>query len=572
MDRNEFEQLKNLDTREITWNIFSELRGDFAVENALHVVVSLTALASILKETGNKIEMLSFIKDRVKDDTTLSFLNKLISGSFSQIQELSAKYENNVLKAVALFSEPSRFTESDINATPEGIANLSISLLNIADNDVVLDMGSGVNSFLIQAGLVSVSKSLMGVEINTQCVIIANIRTLITGLPISVIQGNIISQDFSEFKATKVFSNPPFGVRWSSLQSYISNNKKLSKYFKDAKRTVSSDWAYAISAHLNQVDEGKTIVLMTNAGTWNNPDEEIRKRLIEEGLIEGVILLPARLFSSTSIALTMMIFSQNNKEIKMVDASDLYSKGRRINTLESNDIAKILAAYHQDSEISRVIPIKEISEQEYILNPQRYVRKDSDIDEGIALRDICLSINRGSMITSTELDELASSDDTGYQYLMLQNIQDGVVDTNLPTLSKIDEKYKKYCIHDKNLILSKISPFKVAMAHVPEGKTILANGNLYFIELDESKVNLIFVEFFLQSEAGMAQLNRYAKGTAMKSISIQDLMKIKIPALPLNEQNRIAEKYETLCEELIVLQKQTELIKDKKARLIEEVI
>ena len=105
-----------------------------------------------------------------------------------------------------------------------------------------------------------------------------------------------------------------------------------------------------------------------------------------------------------------------------------------------------------------------------------------------------------------------------------------------------------------------------------EGKTIFANGNLYFIELDESKVNLIFVEFFLQSAAGMAQLNRYAKGTAMKSISIQDLMKIKIPALPLNEQNKIAEKYETLCEELIVLQKQTELIKDKKARLIEEVI
>ena len=175
------------------------------------------------------------------------------------------------------------------------------------------------------------------------------------------------------------------------------------------------------------------------------------------------------------------------------------------------------------------------------------------------------------MITSAELDELASSDDTDYQYLMLQNIQDGVVDTNLPTLSKIDEKYKKYCIHDRNLILSKISPFKVAMAHVPEGKTILANGNLYFIEFDESKVNLIFVEFFLQSESGMAQLNRYAKGAAMKSISIQDLMKIKIPALPLNEQNRIAEKYETLCEELLVLQKQTEIIKDKKARLIEEV-
>jgi len=61
---------------------------------------------------------------------------------------------------------------------------------------------------------------------------------------------------------------------------------------------------------------------------------------------------------------------------------------------------------------------------------------------------------------------------------------------------------------------------------IPEDKTILANGNLYFIELDESKVNPTFVEVFLQSEVGMTQLNRYAKGAAMKSISIQDLKTI----------------------------------------------
>ena len=37
----------------------------------------------------------------------------------------------------------------------------------------------------------------------------------------------------------------------------------------------------------------------------------------------------------------------------------------------------------------------------------------------------------------------------------------------------------------------------------------MVNENLYFIEVDDSKVNHTFVEVFLQSEKGIAWLNRY---------------------------------------------------------------
>lgn len=572
MDINELNRIKNLDTRGASWNIASCLRDVYTNKDYLVMVVALAALASVLKETGSKNGMISRIENAVNNDATIRFLKKISENHFDQILELSEKYECDILKAVALFSEPSRFTEADLYSTPAGITKLAISLLEIAEDDVVLDMGSGFNSFLIQSGVTTGAKSLHGVEINTERIIVGNIRALISGLPISNIQGNIVSQDFSYLNANKVFSNPPFNFNWSNLQEWVEKNKALNRYFKDAKRTVSSDWVYAIASHLNQKDNGKTVVLMTNAGTWNKPDEVIRKKLIDEGIIEGIILLPAKLLSYTSIALTVVIFSQNNKMVRMVDASDRYSEGRRLNTLETDDVSNIISAYYQNSDISRTISTKEISEQEYILNPQRYVKTGPDIKGGIPLGDISISINRGAMISSSELDALSSSEDTGSQYLMLQNIQDGIIDTNLPALTRIDYKNKKYCIHDKNLVISKISPFKVAMAHVPENKNILANGNLYFIELDTSKVNPIFVEIFLQSEAGMAQLNRYAKGTAMKSISIQDLKQIKIPPIPLEKQNAIVEKYEILSDELLVLHKQIEIIKDKKARLIEEVV
>lgn len=81
-----------------------------------------------------------------------------------------------------------------------------------------------------------------------------------------------------------------------------------------------------MAAYLNMNKPGKTIVLMSGAGTWNKPDEEIRQKLLENGIIEGVILLPPNLMTSTAIQLSMIILSQDNKKVRMVDASKYIQK------------------------------------------------------------------------------------------------------------------------------------------------------------------------------------------------------------------------------------------------------
>ena len=54
---------------------------------------------------------------------------------------------------------------------------------------------------------------------------------------------------------------------------------------------------------------------------------------------------------------------------------------------------------------------------------------------------------------------------------------------------------EKYCIKNNSLVISKNgAPVKIAVASVEEGRKILANGNLYVIELDETKVNPYFVK------------------------------------------------------------------------------
>ena len=573
MDKKVYENLKQKSYNEaLSFNILDSVRKDIRGGISLTYGISISALALILKEKKDTVAMMNYLESNIGDETTLTFLKKVEKEYSKYIEELSKKYDVETLKAAVLFTEPTHFTEIDLYSTPEGISNLAIALLDLKKDDTILDLGSGFNSFLIKAAYASESQNLYGVEINTNCVIVANIRRFVLGLPIKVIQGNMLSQDFANLSANKVFSNHPLGMRLPDLQNYVSKNLALKKYFKEAKRTVSGDWIFNMAAYLNMKQPGRTIVLMTNAGTWNKPDERLRQKLVEEEVVEGVILLPERLLSKTMISLTMMILSQNNKEIRMVDASELYTEGRRQNTLESTDVEQIKEAYYNDTNISKRVTVNEIVGQEYILNPQRYIGIDIGLEDGIHLGELCLSINRGAMIRSSELDELSTSDETKYHYLMLQNIQDGVVDSNLPSLTKIDKKYKKHCIKDKNLIISKISPFKVAIAEVKDEEDILATGNLYFIELDETKVNPVFVEVFLQSEAGNIQLNRFAKGSVMKSISIQDLKMIKIPNLSREVQDQIAADFENLKDELIILHNQIDIVRDKKNRLLEGVL
>lgn len=557
--------------QEQAWQVWDSLRGFLDSSETMVYQVGISTLAFMLKGVEDDETLLSSLENSFDDETTVRFLQKLLKEYAEQIKMLADKFDADTLKAAVLFAEPRLSRNEDEISTPDGVSKLALSLMNLEEDDTILDLGSGVGSFLTLAARYSGSRNLYGVELNTSAVIIANLRSFVSGVPLKVIQGNMVSQCYSHLSANKVFSNYPVGTRFPALKAYVDKNSALKKYFKDIKRTASGDWVFGLAAYLNTKQPGKTVILMTNAGTWNKPDESLRQQLVKDGIVEGVILLPENLFSYTRIPFTMLVLSQNNTKVKMVDASDIYTEERRQNFLGANDIDKIVHAYHNETEISREVEVDEIAEQEYILNPLRYITSGMEIEDGVSLGDLCISINRGAIIQSSELDELVASEETSYRYLMLQHIQDGIVDSDLPSLVGVEERYKKHCINDKNLIISKNAPFKVALAQIPEGQTVLANGNLYFLELDESRVNPLFVSVFLQSEIGMSQLNRFAKGTAVRNISIQDLKMVQIPKLPMEQQDVIAEEYENLSDELVVLQRQADLIRDKRARLLEGV-
>lgn len=359
------------------------------------------------------------------------------------------------------------------------------------------------------------------------------------------------------------------GMRIKELGLGNQYLEQLEKRIPSVSKVTSSDWLFNSLMVDMLSEDGKAVGIMTNGSTWNQSDSAIRSYFIENGLIECVIALPARLFAGTAIATSMIVFSRNNKGVRLVDASELFVEGRRVNELSYENIFLIINATKNDSDISMYVSVEQLRDNDYVLSMNRYIVHD--VADGMAFGDVIKRITRGAQLNAKALDEITTTVPTDMQYLMLANIKNGLIDKELPYLKSIDKKNDKYCLSNHCLILSKNGyPYKIAVAEVKEGQRILGNGNLYIIELDEEKADPYYLAAFFVSEQGTAALRSITVGATIPNIGVEQLTKLVIPIPSIEKQKEIADKYKTVKDEITMLQLKLEKAKNRMAHIIEE--
>src|SRR5699024_3395983 len=151
-----------------------------------------------------------------------------------------------------------------------------------------------------------------------------------------------------------------------------------------------------------------------------------------------VIALPQNLYLNTGIACSLLVLSRNNKNIRMIDATEMVSVGRRQNILSDENISEIVELLNTDDKNSRLVSIEEVAENEYVLNPSRYLQQETVVKNGVLFETVIKNITRGAQIKASVLDEIVSDEPTNMQYLMLANLQDGIISDELPYLKGID--------------------------------------------------------------------------------------------------------------------------------------
>lgn len=437
--------------------------------------------------------------------------------------------------------------------TPESIIKLSQALLDIKSNESVADICCGMGSFIASTSILEPKASYSGYEINTDYKLIAYIKAKLSGNNIKVYQNNVLHLPdlYPDLMFDKIFSNYPFKVIVKGIVNESDFFVSLFKDHPELTRLTSSDWIFNLLLLKLLSKNGKAIGIMTNGSTWNSIDTPVRKYFVENGFIESVIALPERMFTSISIPTSLIVISRGNTKVRLVDATKTFKLGRRCNEFSDSDIQKIVDAVNNDSEISLLVDIDELRNNEYSLNFGRYAERIPDFENGVAFESVIKSITRGAPCTAQQLDDLNSAEATDCQYLMLSNIKNGIIDDELPYLTHIEPKNNKYCLKNNDLIMSKNGyPYKVAVASVKEGQKILANGNLYIIELDEEKVDPYYLKAFFESDTGIAILKSITVGATIPNIGVDKLKKIIIPLPELKKQRVIADKYRATLDEI----------------------
>ena len=561
------EKLNNIDVKKVAVELMSICRMEEDSTISAYAAAYVLYRFHQLKDTviypfGIMDSIESFIESSGEEESRSLFLKHTLRQSWANVKDLVLRYSEDVLKAFILFFEPNLFKNTTTPATPESITKLAIKFLEIKPNDRVADLATGRGSFIRECFNIEPNAKYVGKDINTFCVEIAKIRAELLDGDITILQENILDNSSDNSRQyDKAFANFPLGLSVRSLGMKNQNDYLINSSYDDFLKASSMDWYFCEKAwECIDGPNRRAICLVANGSTWNTLDKKARENLVSAGIVEGVIALPERLLDYSSIGTALIILKFGCSTVKLVDARNMCEKGRRLNILTDKNIDEIYKAFCKGGKNCKTLNYEELEKNDFVLNPVRYMASDIVVENGVPFESLIKNITRGAQIPSSQLDTMLSSKPTDIQYLMLSNIKDGIIDEELPYLTSMDKSLEKYCLKPNSLILSKNgAPFKVAVAdNIDPNKKVIANGNLFIIDLDNEQTNPYFIKAFFESETGKAVLNSIVVGSSIPNIGLEQLKKIKVPKLSKVEQNMIAARYQALVDEVKVLRRKTE--------------
>lgn len=568
MLNNEFtKQAENL-SKEIEAGLRVWLPGYTALDKAAITLV-LFAASSLQAGIVTYKEAIASLPENIKADI---YHCTKVDVVWDDVKQLLEMYETEDFLQVLLSVSDNDARTNSYNL-PASLNQLAERFLRIkSEPGKGLQLYSGSGDTLTSLVCRHNNLAVTGLELSRDGVLISKLKAFALGVQIEVIRRSPIEYCLAARGKAEydfVISTHPFGLRVRTLSDKFP---ELSDIYPFLRSGTAADWVCGLLALDNITADGKVVAFFSEGCMFTNQDREVRKYLVHNGLVEAVIALPAKMYSYTSIKPVMVVLSRGNKEVKMVDASDMFTPGRRQNEFSEENIEAIIDAYNHPGEKSVCVTVDDLSKSDYTLLPTRFLAvPEAAIKNGKPLEEL-VQFGRSVAITASALDKLSvdENDASTNYYLRLSEVHDGMVDNRLPKISCIDKKYEKYLLEDNDIILSRNgSPFKVALFNEQAGTKVLPVGNLLILRADTSKINPIYLKAYLESEQGIAGLSALLTGVAMQVISLERLKKMLVPVPDMEEQNEIAEKYLSVVDELKILNLKILNAKDRLRHVID---
>jgi len=257
--------------------------------------------------------------------------------------------------------------------------------------NAVFDFACGSGSLLLtvrtQMGKHGVGK-IYGQEKNITTYNLARMNMLLHGVKdneFEIHHGDSLSNDWallSEENPSKkmsfdaIVANPPFSLRWDPTE-------ELAKDFRFKNHGLApksaADFAFLLHGFHFLDKEGTMAIILPHGVLFRGGAEaKIRTKLLQDGHIDTVIGLPAKLFFSTGIPVCILVLKKCKKsdDVLFINASEHFTKGKRQNHLEEMHIDKIVETYQyrkEEERYARAVSLEEIKSNDFNLNISRYV-------------------------------------------------------------------------------------------------------------------------------------------------------------------------------------------------------
>jgi len=302
--------------------------------------------------------------------------------------------------------------------TPTSIVHLIVDILEPLQGSI-LDPACGTGGFFIQSSeFVKKHRkdpqrnvSFYGQDIVKDTIKLCKMNLNIHGLSGDIKQGNTYYKDEFDMigKFDFVMSDPPFNVRRVDKEAIREDNR----YPFGLPNSDNSNylWIQIMYSMLNH--KGKAGFVMANsAGDARYTEMEIRKNIIQDGVVDVIISISSNLFYNVSLPVSLWFFNKGKKKedkekVLFIDTKKIFTQvgraHREFSDQELEFISNIVRLYHRKNPetskcssikvreffpemryndikgLCKVVSINEIEEQGWSLNPERYL-----IDEKIS--------------------------------------------------------------------------------------------------------------------------------------------------------------------------------------------
>lgn len=275
--------------------------------------------------------------------------------------------------------------------TPAEVSQLIAELVAPQEGDDICDPACGSASLLMKCGREikqatgGKKYALYGQEAIGSTWALAKMNMFLHGEDNHIIKWGdtlrnprLLNSDESLQHFDVVVANPPFSLDKWGHESAASD--RHGRFRRGIPPRTKADYAFIL--HMIETMKPKTGrmgVVVPHGVLFRGASEgKIRRKLVEENLLDAVIGLPEKLFYGTGIPAAILVFKKTKTDstVMFIDASREHDDGKNQNVLSRANLDKILATYQARGNVDKYAYLasqEEIQENDFNLNIPRYV-------------------------------------------------------------------------------------------------------------------------------------------------------------------------------------------------------